>query len=513
MKKYLYMLFSVFVFFLFLCYENVYAVDDVCATHSDKCTIQTYQYDKDGVSQHFSLVLGFVHNNDINNGTGTNEQYIITYDNYCNKCSEGQPCKEYCSKDKLRFITTQNEKVSMPVNYNTVTPPTAICAFPRVNSELLNDSMNAINSSNVANYVYYTDSQISNAINNGYCNTEDIYYYEGPKSVCNNKKKIDSFIAPSTLTKKDLKVNSTSAGVSICTIRFSKDGFNKTVNNIGSSILCVPENYDVSCQSIPGAGYECSLYTCNNNDGTDLPSTKDVGKECELKNIANNLDILSFNYTYDKDQFGVNVDAILENGNPPIDGSVINIGDEEYAIANTCPAYVYKIVAKVEGKTKVEYRIFSTEAEKQTYDKNNPFLSSIAVKYKFYNSSDVGILTEDELHDDILAGTKFGSIDWGNKIEVSCKGIIGQDALDFINEIFRWIQIIAPIFVIVISGVEFGGAVLLDDKDALKKASSKLIKRLIIAVALFFVPMIMSFILDVFNEASGSFASTCGIGE
>ena len=85
--------------------------------------------------------------------------------------------------------------------------------------------------------------------------------------------------------------------------------------------------------------------------------------------------------------------------------------------------------------------------------------------------------------------------------------------LDFINMIFRWIQIIAPIIVIVLGGIDFAGAILKDDKDALKKASSKFIKRLIIAVILFFVPLILSWLLNIFNDVTGAASSTCHIGE
>ncbi len=104
------------------------------------------------------------------------------------------------------------------------------------------------------------------------------------------------------------------------------------------------------------------------------------------------------------------------------------------------------------------------------------------------------------------------SIDWGDKASVNCKGIIGQDMLDFINKIFKWIRILAPIIVILLSSVEFAGALLQDDRDSLKKATNRFIKRLIIAVALFFVPLILEFILNVFNEITKAKVSTCGIG-
>lgn len=94
----------------------------------------------------------------------------------------------------------------------------------------------------------------------------------------------------------------------------------------------------------------------------------------------------------------------------------------------------------------------------------------------------------------------------------SCDGIIGQEMLDFINKIFTWIRIIAPIIVIVLGAVEFAGAAIQDDKDALKKAFNKFVKRLIIAVALFFIPLVIEVILNIFNEVTGASSSTCGIG-
>lgn len=106
-----------------------------------------------------------------------------------------------------------------------------------------------------------------------------------------------------------------------------------------------------------------------------------------------------------------------------------------------------------------------------------------------------------------------GIINWGDPADVSCDGIIGEELLDFINKIFRWIRILAPIVVILLSSVEFAGALLQDDRDALKKASSKFIKRLIIAVALFLVPLVLEFILNAFNEITKANTDICNIGK
>lgn len=109
-------------------------------------------------------------------------------------------------------------------------------------------------------------------------------------------------------------------------------------------------------------------------------------------------------------------------------------------------------------------------------------------------------------------GSQNDDIFQENSAEVNCEGIIGTEMLELIGNVFKWIQIIAPIFVIIISGVEFTGVILQDDKDALKKVSGRLIKRLIIAIALFFIPMILDYVLNIFNEISIINTSTCGIG-
>lgn len=149
-------------------------------------------------------------------------------------------------------------------------------------------------------------------------------------------------------------------------------------------------------------------------------------------------------------------------------------------------------------------------------------------KYKFYNALSGNLNTATLVPNGYCVSKNYtaggvddvkkednskDSINWGNKAEADCEGILGDDLLDLINKVFRWIQIIAPIFVIIMGSIDFAGAILQDDKDALKKASSKFVKRLIIAVALFFIPMILDFILNIFNDITGAASSTCGIGE
>lgn len=502
MKKSKYLLFILFTFLSLLCFDNVYA--NSCDDYSNLCTKKTYKFSKDGNVNDFSITIGIVHFKQINS-EAQNEQYIISYDN-CGYCSEGQSCMKYCTSDPYRFNSNYNN-VSIPVSSSTQKFPIAICAIPYNNSKPLNTY---VDDSNVSNYVYFNETEVTNAINNGKCTRSNVYYSDKASVGCKDKKHVYSFTATTNMTESYISTSSTSAGVNICSVTMKSGETSKFYSHISHPYLCVPENYNISCNYINSTRYDCSLYTCNNNTGSGS-STKDepVGNKCIMRNINNSSDTIQLNFTYDDDKVGAHLNAIEKNG--VVVKDTLILGNEEYAESGGCPAYVY-YYEYASSPTNYAYKPISSEEEKQTYDKNNSDVK-VVKKYKLESSADISDLYEDELYDVEYSDKYGGSINWGDPIEKNCEGIIGEEALDFINEIFRWIQIIAPIFVIIIGGVEFGGAVLQDDKDALKKASSKLIKRLIIAVALFFVPMILSFVLDLFNEASGAFSSTCGIGE
>lgn len=116
-------------------------------------------------------------------------------------------------------------------------------------------------------------------------------------------------------------------------------------------------------------------------------------------------------------------------------------------------------------------------------------------------------VVEDEAQkavDDMKAGLNKAAEDYvnmisniglGNDVDVSCEGLLGDDLLDLISEIFTYIKIAAPILLLVLGSVDFGQAVISQDKDALTKAFSKFVKRAIICVAIFFIPIILEYLL------------------
>ena len=78
-----------------------------------------------------------------------------------------------------------------------------------------------------------------------------------------------------------------------------------------------------------------------------------------------------------------------------------------------------------------------------------------------------------------------------------CKGILTQDAYDFLEEIIGYIRIFVPILLIVLGAVDFTSAVTSQDQEALKKSGVKFMKRTIAAIAVFFVPLIIKVLLNL----------------
>lgn len=80
---------------------------------------------------------------------------------------------------------------------------------------------------------------------------------------------------------------------------------------------------------------------------------------------------------------------------------------------------------------------------------------------------------------------------------IPCDGILTQEAADFIGKIMDWIRILVPALLVILGSVDLALAVIGEDKDNLKKATSRLIKRCIAALAVFFIPLIVKVLLDV----------------
>ena len=86
--------------------------------------------------------------------------------------------------------------------------------------------------------------------------------------------------------------------------------------------------------------------------------------------------------------------------------------------------------------------------------------------------------------------------------------LISNELYEIIQYCFLAIRISVPLLLIVLIIKDLVSAVSAGKEDDMKKAQSNAIKRIAIAIIIFFVPTIVNLVLDI----SGIASTTCGIG-
>lgn len=71
--------------------------------------------------------------------------------------------------------------------------------------------------------------------------------------------------------------------------------------------------------------------------------------------------------------------------------------------------------------------------------------------------------------------------------------------VSWIMKIIEWIRYIVPVLLIVLSVMDFIKAVASDSEDEIRKVGSKFVKRLIVAALIFILPLLLEFLLGIFN--------------
>ena len=85
----------------------------------------------------------------------------------------------------------------------------------------------------------------------------------------------------------------------------------------------------------------------------------------------------------------------------------------------------------------------------------------------------------------------------------SCNGILTPGAYQILQDALGIIRIAVPILLIVLGSVDLGTAVVSEDKDSLKKATSRLIKRCLAAIVIFFIPLIVNVLINLVESSGG----------
>ena len=94
----------------------------------------------------------------------------------------------------------------------------------------------------------------------------------------------------------------------------------------------------------------------------------------------------------------------------------------------------------------------------------------------------------------------------------SCEGLLGEGLINRINSYLNIIKIAVPIILIGFGIIEFTKAIFSENEDTMKKAQKQFIKRIAIAILIFFVPTILNLLLTLANKVWPIIVpSTCGI--
>lgn len=86
----------------------------------------------------------------------------------------------------------------------------------------------------------------------------------------------------------------------------------------------------------------------------------------------------------------------------------------------------------------------------------------------------------------------------------SCDGLLTPGAYEMLQDALNIVRIAAPALLILLCSVDLGTAVISEDKDSLKKATSKSIKRCIAAIAIFFIPLIVNVLINLVESSTGT---------
>ena len=99
--------------------------------------------------------------------------------------------------------------------------------------------------------------------------------------------------------------------------------------------------------------------------------------------------------------------------------------------------------------------------------------------------------------------------------ELSCDYLFGEESeelKDLIKLIFNLVKILIPLVIIVFSVLDFAKVVFSGSEDDMKKTKQRLVKRLLVAVAIFLVPVLLKLILTISYDIWGILSPDfCGI--
>ncbi len=191
------------------------------------------------------------------------------------------------------------------------------------------------------------------------------------------------------------------------------------------------------------------------------------------------------------------------------DGSEKGLTAQQWALLKTSTGYkkmsdMLKINKTGFGGWALDTKLSKYACHIATYDKEtDEVIDSYDANTTHSDLDDIADASSSDPTRDIIDTIKDSVAD--------CTTLSGTKTYKIINKIFMWIQIAAPIMVVIFGVLDFTKAMAASDNDAIKKAQSTFIKRIIVAAIIILLPVIMNLVIDLYEGATG--INTCGIGE
>lgn len=148
---------------------------------------------------------------------------------------------------------------------------------------------------------------------------------------------------------------------------------------------------------------------------------------------------------------------------------------------NSCPNHLYVNEVRTQGYNHI-YNIYASSSGLDSYNTNFKFTSCSDDKPEYKND---------------------------NK---GCQ-IISDKIRGYINDVMTYIRIGVPILLLCLIIYDFASATFASSEDKMKKAQGRVIKRIIIAIVIFFVPTLINLIFDIVNDVWAKNYQICGIEE
>lgn len=158
---------------------------------------------------------------------------------------------------------------------------------------------------------------------------------------------------------------------------------------------------------------------------------------------------------------------------------------------NSIEYYYHKIASSSEGTDVGDYYSKAQQQEQ----KLAALCQSVMAKYT-YEDTCVKACVKFESDLAVLKGEYGMSIGDGGGT-ASCS--LSERVVGWIFKIIKWIRYLVPILLILLSILDFIKAIASNSEDEMRKVGAKFVKRLIVAAIIFLLPLMLEFLLGIFN--------------